>query len=109
MNETEPPAGDAGPERADAAAAPGASDIQASGPGRRMTMAEYEEATSPRGQAARARGLAAPYIPGGRDPDPAAGRREERYYLRLLLLMVAVIVLAGFAITIAGFLVAGGS
>ena len=30
---------------------------------------------------ARARGLAAPYIAGGRDPDPA-GRREERFYGR---------------------------
>lgn len=73
-----------------------------------MTMADYEEAMSPRGQAARARGLAAPYIAGGRDPDPAAGRREERYYMRLLVLMVAVIVLAGFVISIVGLLVTGG-
>ena len=49
---------------------------------------------------ARARGLAAPYIAGGRDPDPEAGRREERYYLRLLLIMVVVIVLGGFVLGI---------
>ena len=40
--------------------------------------------TSERNAAARARGLAAPYIPGGRDPDPEAGLQEERRYLRLL-------------------------
>lgn len=51
-----------------------------------------------RNAAARARGLAAPYIAGGRDPDPEAGRREERRYLRLLLLMVGAIVLGGFAL-----------
>jgi hypothetical protein len=50
---------------------------------------------------ARARGLAAPYIAGGRDPDPEVGRREERFYGRLLLAMVAVIVIAGFVVGIA--------
>jgi hypothetical protein len=55
---------------------------------------------SERSAAARRRGLAAPYIPGGRDPDPEAGRREERFYLRLLLIMVAVIVLGGFVLGI---------
>jgi hypothetical protein len=73
-----------------------------------MTMAEYEEAMSPRGQHARARGLSAPYIAGGRDPDPEEGRRQERYYMRLLVLMVAVIVLGGFVISIVGLIVAGG-
>ena len=42
-----------------------------------------------RNQHARARGLSAPYIAGGRDPDPEKGRREERFYGRLLLAMVA--------------------
>jgi hypothetical protein len=74
-----------------------------------MTMADYEEAMGPRGQAARARGLAAPYIAGGRDPDPDAGRREERRYMRLLVLMVAVIVLGGLLVSILGFIVAGGA
>ena len=49
---------------------------------------------------ARARGLAAPYIAGGRDPEPEVGRREERFYGRLLLAMVGLIVLGGFALGI---------
>ena len=66
---------------------------------------------SPRAAIARARGLAAPYIAGGRDPDPEAGRREERFYVRLLVVMVAVIVLGGFVLGIAAALMgvnAGG-
>jgi hypothetical protein len=55
---------------------------------------------SERNEHARARGLAAPYIAGGRDPEPEVGRREERYYLRLLLIMVGLIVLGGFALGI---------
>jgi hypothetical protein len=51
-----------------------------------------------RNQHARARGLSAPYIAGGRDPNPEVGRREERFYGRLLLAMVAVLVLGGFLI-----------
>jgi len=58
---------------------------------------EYD---SERNAAARARGLAAPYIAGGRDPDPEEGLREERRYLRLLLIMVIAIVAAGFVIGI---------
>jgi hypothetical protein len=50
---------------------------------------------SERNAAARARGLAAPYIPGGRDPEPESGRREERFYGRLLLIMIIVIVGTG--------------
>ena len=63
--------------------------------------AEYD---SERAVAARRRGLAAPYIPGGRDPDQAAAEREERRWLRLLVAMVLVIVAAGFVL---GFLAAG--
>jgi hypothetical protein len=51
-----------------------------------------------RNAAARARGLAAPYIPGGRDPDQAAADREDRRYLKLLAIMVVTIVLAGFVL-----------
>jgi hypothetical protein len=58
---------------------------------------------SVRAQHARARGLGAPYIAGGRDPDPDAGRREERYYGRLLLIMVLVLVFGGFVL---GFAIA---
>lgn len=49
---------------------------------------------------ARARGLQAPYIAGGTDPDPEPALREERYYGRLLLGMVLAIVLGGFVIGI---------
>jgi hypothetical protein len=74
-----------------------------------MTMAEYEEAMSPRGEHARSRGLAAPYIAGGRDPNPEQGLREERYYMRLLVGMVLAIVLGGFAVSILYVLVTGGN
>jgi hypothetical protein len=53
---------------------------------------------SVRAQHARARGLSAPYIAGGRDPDPEPGRREERFFLRLLVLMVVALVLGGFVV-----------
>jgi hypothetical protein len=59
--------------------------------------AEYD---TERNAAARARGLAAPYIQGGRDPEPEEGLREERYYLRLLLIMVVAIVAGGFVLGI---------
>jgi hypothetical protein len=58
---------------------------------------------SVRAQHARARGLSAPYIAGGRDPDPERGRKEERFYVRLLVLMVVVLVLGGFVV---GFVLA---
>jgi hypothetical protein len=60
-----------------------------------------------RSAAARRRGLATPYIPGGRDPDQAGAEREDRRYLRILLAMVIVIIAAGFvlgfAAALAGF------
>ena len=55
---------------------------------------------SERNAHARARGLATPYIAGGRDPEPEVGRKEERFYGRLLLAMVGLIVLGGFALGI---------
>ena len=55
---------------------------------------------SPRAQLARARGLDAPYIPGGEDPEPDVAEREDRYYGRLLVIMVVVIVTAGFILGI---------
>jgi hypothetical protein len=61
-----------------------------------------------RNEHARKRGLAAPYIAGGRDPDPDAGRAEERRYLRLLLIMVVVIILSGFVLGILGNLISPG-
>ena len=57
---------------------------------------------SERNEHARRRGLDAPYIAGGRDPDPDRGRREERRYLRWLLIMVVAIVLSGFVLGFVG-------
>ena len=70
------------------------------GPGDQRTQLppDPEAYDEVRNQHARARGLAAPYIAGGRDPQPEAGRREERYYGRLLLAMVAGLILGGFVI-----------
>jgi hypothetical protein len=64
---------------------------------------------SVRSQHARARGLAAPYIAGGRDPEPEAGLREERFYGRLLVIMVLVVVLGGFVIGFAIALLQAGA
>jgi hypothetical protein len=55
---------------------------------------------SPRAVQARARGLDAPYIAGGEDPDLAATRERERRYVRLLIAMIVVVVLAGFVLGI---------
>ena len=62
-----------------------------------------------RNEHARKRGLAAPYIAGGRDPDPEAGRAEERRYLRWLLIMVVAIVLSGFVLGILANLISPGT
>jgi len=59
---------------------------------------------SERNAAARARGLSAPYIPGGRDPDQEVADREDRHWLRILLITVVVIVLAGFVLGFAASL-----
>ena len=59
--------------------------------------AQYD---SDRGRIARAKGLPAGYIAGGKDPHPERGLREERYYGRLLLAMVITIILAGFVLGI---------
>ena len=53
---------------------------------------------SPRAVRAREKGLQAPYIAGGDDPDPAAGLAEDRRYVRLLLAMAVAIVASGFVI-----------
>ena len=55
---------------------------------------------SPRNARARAKGLEAPYIAGGLDPDPEPGLVEERHYLRLLIWMVAALILGGFILGI---------
>jgi hypothetical protein len=53
---------------------------------------------SPRAVRAREKGLEAPYIAGGHDPDPAKGLAEERRYLKLLIAMAVAIVASGFVI-----------
>jgi hypothetical protein len=55
---------------------------------------------SERATQARARGLAAPYIAGGRDPNPEVGRREERRLGLLLIAMIVVVVSLGFVLGI---------
>jgi len=79
----------------DAGSSAGAADQPARLP---ADPAEYD---SPRAQIARAKGLEAPYIAGGRDPDPAVGLQEERHYGKLLLAMVAALMFGGFIIGIA--------
>ena len=64
------------------------------------TAPDPTEYDSERNALARARGLNAPYIAGGRDPDPDTGLREERRFLRLLLLMVGAIIVGGFVLGI---------
>jgi hypothetical protein len=56
---------------------------------------------APRAVIARAKGLEAPYIAGGDDPDIGPALAEERRYGRLLVAMVITIVAAGFVIGIA--------
>jgi hypothetical protein len=65
---------------------------------------EYD---SNRARIARAKGLDAPYIAGGRDPDPEPGLREERYYGRLLVFMVVTLILAGFILGVVLVIVTG--
>jgi hypothetical protein len=60
---------------------------------------------SPRAVRARAKGLRAPYISGGEAPDAAAARAEERRLGRWLLIMVIVIVAAGFVLGIVAALI----
>lgn len=62
---------------------------------------------SPRAALARERGLSAPYIAGGRDPEPDTGRRQDLFYGRLLVAMVVVLVLAGFVLGIVDGLISG--
>lgn len=66
----------------------------------RELPADPDAYDSPRASQARARGLSAPYIAGGEDPDPEQGRREEQRYLRLLIVMIVVVILAGFVLGI---------
>ena len=66
-----------------------------------------EQYDSERAVRARRRGLAAPYIPGGDDPDLESARREERRYLGILIIMVVAIVLSGFVLGLIAQLLGG--
>jgi hypothetical protein len=55
---------------------------------------------TPRAVIARAKGLEAPYIAGGDDPDIGPALAEDRRYWRLLVAMVITIVAAGFVLGI---------
>ena len=55
--------------------------------------------------AAQRRGLASAYIAGGEDPDPERTRREEARFVRLLLVMVALIVGISLIVTFVGLIV----
>lgn len=69
-----------------------------------MSAEDYARATTERNIAARARGLNAPYIPGGEDPDLEATVIKERRLTRLLVGMVLAIVVGGFLISITGLI-----
>ena len=60
---------------------------------------------APRNVAARNRGLDAPYIAGGDDPELAETLRRERRYVRILVAMAVGIVLLGFVLGIIGAVV----
>ncbi len=74
----------------------------------RSLPADPEAYDSPRAVLARQRGLSAPYIAGGRDPQPGEGAREDRYYGRILIIMVVVLILSGFVLGIIANLITGG-
>lgn len=57
--------------------------------------------------AAQRRGLASAYIAGGEDPDPERTRRDEARFVRLLILMIALIVGLSMIVTFVGLIVAG--
>jgi hypothetical protein len=68
------------------------------GRGPRQLPPDPERYDSPRAQRARAKGLEAPYISGGEAPDADEAAAEERRLGRILLIMVAVIIAAGFVL-----------
>jgi hypothetical protein len=109
------PASPASPATADRLAAPDAATASASAPDPLASPVASSPSGAHFGRAVPwppgpgQRGLAAPYPPGGVDPDPDAGRREERFYLRLVIAMVLVIVLGGFAISALGLFLGIGA
>ena len=82
---------------------------QTADPARDVLPPDPAEYDSARAQIARAKGLQAPYIAGGLDPEPEIGLEEERHYGKLLLWMVLVLMFGGFVIGIALALAFGGA
>ena len=68
------------------------------GNGPRRLPPDPDRYDSPRAQRAREKGLEAPYISGGEAPDAAEARAEEHRLGRILLIMVVVIISAGFVL-----------
>ena len=83
---------------------PGARPAATGDDGAMMVPPDPQAYDTERSAAARRRGLATPYIPGGRDPDHARAEAEDRRYLRILVIMVLVIVLAGFVLGVVAIL-----
>lgn len=79
------------------------------GPDREELPPDPEAYDSERAAQARARGLAAPYIAGGDDPDIEATRRREQKYLTLLILMIVVLILSGFVLGVVENLIRGAA
>ncbi len=75
-------------------------ETQETPPDSHRLPADPDAYDSARAVQARARGLDAPYIAGGEDPDLEGTRRRERRYARLLIAMIVVVVLAGFVLGI---------
>ncbi len=65
--------------------------------------AKYDEV---RNEHARRRGLDAPYIAGGDDPELDEALARERPYIRILLIMVALIVFLAFFLGFLGAILA---
>lgn len=90
------------------ASAPEPAPAPESAPGQPRPL-DAARASDARAVLARKRGLPGPYITGGEDADPSAGRSEERRYGTLLVAMVVAIVLAGFVLGIVGVLLGAGT
>lgn len=65
--------------------------------------AKYDEV---RNEHARRRGLKAPYIAGGDDPELDEALARERPYVRILLIMVALIIFLAFFLGFLGAILA---
>lgn len=65
--------------------------------------AKYDEV---RNEHARKRGLDAPYIAGGDDPQLGESLASERPYVRILIAMIALIIFLGFFLGFLGAIIA---